>query len=75
MLNENDLVAIKEMDLDDSVENAELSNGDLGIIRRARVSAGGGVLFASCPGIIMKKRWELETDCGEDLGLVYVSRA
>lgn len=67
LLAEHDLVAVTETNLDHSIEDAELSSGDWSILRRDRVTMGGGVLLAARPGVTMKRRHDLETDRGEDL--------
>lgn len=67
LLSEHDLVAVTETNLDNSVEDSELTDGDWRILRRDRVTLGGGVLLAARDGITMSRQYDLETDCGEDL--------
>ena len=65
----SDFIAVTESFLSASVENPEVTDGGWSVIRRDRSTGhgGGGVLLAARPGIIMRRRLELETLTGEDL--------
>jgi hypothetical protein len=69
VLDELQLLAVTETNLNESVEDAELCVGDWKILRRDRSDgrAGGGVLLAARSPIFLERMSHLETTFGEDL--------
>ncbi|XP_022818660.1 uncharacterized protein LOC111351123 [Spodoptera litura] len=64
---EQNLVAITETFLDSSVLDSEIETGDWCILRRDRNAPCGGVLLAARAPLVLRRRREYETECGEDL--------
>lgn len=67
VLIEADLIAITETNLNASITDAEASPPRWNLLRRDRGAAGGGVLLAVRPGILVRRRNDLETENCEDL--------
>lgn len=67
-----DLIAVTESFLTDAVENPELVGCEWSVERRDRAGGlrGGGVLLAARPGLVLRRRRELETLFVEDLWVV-----
>ena len=64
---DQDLIAATETFLDTSVEDTELVNSEWNVLRRDRGTPCGGVLLMARSPIVLRRRREFETDCGEDL--------
>ncbi|KAH9643547.1 hypothetical protein HF086_016754 [Spodoptera exigua] len=64
---EHNLVAVTETFLHSSVGDSELETGDWNVLRRDRNTPCAGVLLAARIPLVLHRRMEYETDCGEDL--------